>query len=155
MKARKVHRSPDAQRRAERAWKTVGLIKLKNATAVATATTRAARGDKVNTPSTRRCPRNLTHWLISKQVAAADGPERDLVTIMSVCHTVVPETLEDGTIAYRAESPDEEALVAGAADLGMAFRGRSTEGVTLDAFDGERTYEVLVTLPFDSHRRRR
>ena len=50
-----------------------------------------------------------------------------------------------------AESPDEEALVAGAADLGMAFRGRSTEGVTLDAFDRERTYEVLVTLPFDSH----
>ena len=48
----------------------------------------------------------------SKQVAAADGPERDLVTIMAVCHTVVPETLEDGTIAYRAESPDEEALVA-------------------------------------------
>ena len=92
--------------------------------------------------------------MISTQVAAADGPERDLVTIMAVCHTVVPETLEDGTIAYRAESPDEEALVAGAADLGMAFRGRSTEGVTLDAFDGERTYEVLVTLPFDSHRKR-
>ena len=38
MKARKVHGSPDAQRRDERAWKTVGLIKLKNATAVATAT---------------------------------------------------------------------------------------------------------------------
>ena len=79
-----------------------------------------------------------------------DGPERDLVTIMAVCHTVVPETLEDGTIAYRAESPDEEALVKGAAELGMKFTARSTEGVEVD---GKR-YLLLATIPFNSTRKR-
>ena len=39
---------------------------------------------------------------------------------MAVCHTVVPD--EDG---YQAESPDEEALVKGAAELGMKFTARS------------------------------
>ena len=38
------------------------------------------------------------------------------VEIMAVCHTVVPD--EDG---YQAESPDEEALVKGAAELVCAY----------------------------------
>ena len=71
--------------------------------------------------------------------------ERDLVEIMAVCHTVVPD--EDG---YQAESPDEEALVKGAAELGMKFTARSTEGVEVD---GKR-YLVLATIPFNSTRKR-
>jgi len=52
------------------------------------------------------------HSELKAKISASDGPERDLVTIMAVCHTVVPETLENGSIAYRAESPDEEDLAA-------------------------------------------
>ena len=83
------------------------------------------------------------------------APERDLVEIMAVCHTVVPD---DG--GYQAESPDEEALVRGACDLGLQFAARSPEGVevTLDAPSGSRganlSYEILATIPFDSTRKR-
>ena len=76
---------------------------------------------------------------------ASSSVERDLVEIMAVCHTVVPD--EDG---YQAESPDEEALVKGAAELGMKFTARSTEGVEVD---GKR-YLVLATIPFNSTRKR-
>ena len=44
--------------------------------------------------------------------------------VLSVCHTVVIEALEDGSMAYQAESPDEEALVSAAADMGFKFVGK-------------------------------
>jgi len=88
------------------------------------------------------------------EIASTDCAARDLATIMGVCHTVVPEKNEQGEVEYRAESPDEEALVDGAAQLGLAFATRDPAGITLDAFDGERRYAVLAVLPFDSARKR-
>mmetsp|Transcript_21814 Transcript_21814/g.65378 ORF Transcript_21814/g.65378 Transcript_21814/m.65378 type:complete len:1209 (-) Transcript_21814:23-3649(-) len=89
-----------------------------------------------------------------EKVVAGPGAARDLVEIMAVCHTVVPEALEDGSVAYQAESPDEEALVAGAKRLGLAFAARSVDSVTLNTAAGDATYEVLATIPFDSTRKR-
>ena len=43
--------------------------------------------------------------------------------VLSVCHTVVLETLPSGKTAYQAESPDEEALVSAAAKMGYRFAG--------------------------------
>ena len=37
---------------------------------------------------------------------------------LAVCNTVVPTTSEDGVLLYQASSPDEEALVQGAAYCG-------------------------------------
>ena len=34
-------------------------------------------------------------------------------TCMAVCHTVIPEIMDDGQISYNASSPDEKALVEG------------------------------------------
>ncbi|KAJ8601116.1 hypothetical protein CTAYLR_008823 [Chrysophaeum taylorii] len=87
--------------------------------------------------------------------------ERDFVTIMAVCHTVVPERKEDG-IAYQAESPDEEALVKGAIELGLTFEDRGTKGVKVvlaspGGIDGGGTsleFEILALIPFDSTRKR-
>lgn len=47
---------------------------------------------------------------------AANAPEAaaidEFLTVLSVCHTVIPETnAKTGQIDYRASSPDEEALV--------------------------------------------
>lgn len=55
----------------------------------------------------------------------APGRERDVVkeflTILSVCHTVIPE-IKGEKIIYQASSPDEAALVQGAELLGYQFR---------------------------------
>ncbi|KAH8046063.1 phospholipid-translocating ATPase [Aureococcus anophagefferens] len=68
---------------------------------------------------------------LKQLVIAGDGVERDFAAIMAVCHTVVPEVREDGTTGYQAESPDEEALVEGACDLGLATRKRMSAIVRL------------------------
>ena len=48
---------------------------------------------------------------------------QEFCTLLSVCHTVIPETVEDepGKIIYQASSPDEGALVKGAQSLGYNF----------------------------------
>ncbi|POM78342.1 P-type ATPase (P-ATPase) Superfamily, partial [Phytophthora palmivora] len=56
----------------------------------------------------------------------AGGKQSELIheflTLLSICHTVIPETdSKTGTIAYRASSPDEEALVKAAKCLGYNF----------------------------------
>ncbi|KAK1936943.1 Phospholipid-transporting ATPase 3 [Phytophthora citrophthora] len=56
----------------------------------------------------------------------AGGKQGELIheflTLLSICHTVIPETdVKTGTVAYRASSPDEEALVKAAKCLGYNF----------------------------------
>jgi phospholipid-transporting ATPase len=47
----------------------------------------------------------------------------EFMTLLAVCHTVIPETSEEepGKIIYQASSPDEGALVKGAESLGYIF----------------------------------
>jgi phospholipid-transporting ATPase len=48
---------------------------------------------------------------------------RDFLTLLAVCHTVIPE-VKDGKTIFQASSPDEAALVAGAELLGYQFHVR-------------------------------
>ncbi|TYZ61857.1 hypothetical protein PybrP1_000880 [[Pythium] brassicae (nom. inval.)] len=56
---------------------------------------------------------------------------------LAVCHTVIPETLETGEVRLSASSPDEQALVAGAAFAGFRFLNRGVGKATIEVF-GER-----------------
>uniref|UniRef100_A0A3Q1C179 Phospholipid-transporting ATPase n=1 Tax=Amphiprion ocellaris TaxID=80972 RepID=A0A3Q1C179_AMPOC len=56
----------------------------------------------------------------------------EFLTMMAVCHTVVPER-EDNQIIYQASSPDEGALVKGAKGLGFVFTARTPHSVIIDA----------------------
>lgn len=78
-------------------------------------------------------------------------------TVLSLCHTVLtavdPET---GAIQYKAQSPDEEALVQAAADVGYVFRGRERDKLHLQTpfSDQVETYRLLNILEFTSARKR-
>ncbi|XP_028655342.2 phospholipid-transporting ATPase IB isoform X2 [Erpetoichthys calabaricus] len=77
----------------------------------------------------------------------------EFLTMMAVCHTVVPE--KDGDqIIYQASSPDEGALVKGAKGLGFVFTGRTPHSVIIDARGGEQSFELLNVLEFSSNRKR-
>uniref|UniRef100_A0A673YQ83 Phospholipid-transporting ATPase n=1 Tax=Salmo trutta TaxID=8032 RepID=A0A673YQ83_SALTR len=56
----------------------------------------------------------------------------EFLTMMAVCHTVVPEREEDQLI-YQASSPDEGALVKGAKGLGFVFTARTPGSVIMEA----------------------
>ncbi|KAK6486294.1 phospholipid-transporting ATPase IB-like [Huso huso] len=77
----------------------------------------------------------------------------EFLTLLAVCHTVVPE--KDGDqIIYQASSPDEGALVKGAKGLGFVFTGRTPHSVIIDARGAEQSYELLNVLEFSSSRKR-
>lgn len=78
-------------------------------------------------------------------------------TVLALCHTVLtsvdPVT---GAIQYKAQSPDEAALVQAAADVGFVFRGRDKEVLRLQTPFSEEIekYELLNILEFTSARKR-
>ncbi|XP_041703179.1 probable phospholipid-transporting ATPase IA [Coregonus clupeaformis] len=78
---------------------------------------------------------------------------QEFLTMMAVCHTVVPEKTED-TIVYQASSPDEGALVRAASSLGFVFSGRTPDSVIIHALGTEQRFELLNVLEFTSDRKR-
>ena len=76
---------------------------------------------------------------------------------LSLCHTVhIAKTDEKNVITYKAESPDEQALVQTAADNGYVYCGRHINTVELQVPLKEKRerFEVLHTLEFSSARKR-
>lgn len=79
----------------------------------------------------------------------------EFLVLLSVCHTVIPETNSLDEIYYNAASPDEKALVEAAAKYGYVFVARKPENVTIRVPDGsERVYEILNVIEFTSTRKR-
>eukprot|EP00897_Mesotaenium_endlicherianum_P004761 jgi/Mesen1/4312/ME000022S03601 len=89
--------------------------------------------------------------------AAIDGEHKaalDFLLVMAICNTVVPIESSDGSVQYKAQSQDEEALVRAAAALGFALCSKhgSITGVKVKRRLVQ--YEVLDVLEFTSDRKR-
>ena len=97
------------------------------------------------------------------EAAAADprSPDRDrqgqFWTTLALCHTVLAGTNpKSGLLEYKAQSPDEAALVQAAADVGFEFRGRDRDVLSLRTpFAPEPLrFRLLNILEFSSTRKR-
>ena len=75
---------------------------------------------------------------------------------LALCHTVITERTagDPPKIEFKAQSPDEAALVATARDCGFTVLGRSDDDIHLNIMGEDRTYKVLNTLEFNSTRKR-
>ncbi|KAF5302279.1 hypothetical protein FQA39_LY10318 [Lamprigera yunnana] len=79
---------------------------------------------------------------------------KEMLILLSVCHTVVPEKTPNGEIIYHAASPDERALVDGASKFGYRFLSRTPDQVEIDAMGKKEHYEILNVIEFTSTRKR-
>lgn len=85
---------------------------------------------------------------------------KNFYTMLAVCHTVMVDEKENGELTYQASSPDEEALVKGAGQLGYVLKDRKTKSDgTVDVHfhseeEGELIFKVYFEFPFDSTRKR-
>lgn len=89
------------------------------------------------------------------------GPEQannvdHFLSVLSLCHSVLPEVSNDGSqrLLYKAQSPDESALVATAKDLGFVLTDRTRNGVIMSRFGVPQEYDILCSLEFNSARKR-
>ncbi|KZT54419.1 phospholipid-translocating P-type ATPase [Calocera cornea HHB12733] len=75
--------------------------------------------------------------------------------VLGLCHTVLAGQDANGKLEYKAQSPDEAALVQAAADVGFIFKGRDKEVLKIQTpFAAEEQYELLNVLEFTSARKR-
>ncbi|KAG9130462.1 hypothetical protein Leryth_004421 [Lithospermum erythrorhizon] len=76
------------------------------------------------------------------------------LTVMAICNTVIPVQSNSGTISYKAQSQDEEALVRAAALLHMTFVNKSGNVLEINFNGTMKRYEILDILEFTSERKR-
>lgn len=74
----------------------------------------------------------------------------DFIKCLVTCHTVVRE--RNGN--YRAESPDELALVEGIAGYESFLQERGSKEMNVTFFGAKKTFEVLAVNPFNADRKR-
>jgi phospholipid-translocating ATPase len=75
---------------------------------------------------------------------------------LALCHTVISETTpgDPPKILFKAQSPDEAALVATARDVGFTVLGSTPQGLKLNVMGQDIEYTVMNTLEFNSTRKR-
>jgi phospholipid-translocating ATPase len=122
----------------------------------------------VTLPRIRLSDGVITHFVdsqISADIKNADGKGHaqakmldDFFTCLGLCHSVLASIDSEGAVSYKAQSPDEAALVQAAADTGYIFVGREpgSQIIRLQTpRDAEpKRYELLNLLDFTSARKR-
>ena len=94
-------------------------------------------------------------------LAGESGPEQQaaneyFMLTLALCHTVIAERTpsDPPKMMFKAQSPDEAALVATARDMGFTVLGHSGNGINLNVMGEERHYVILNTIEFNSSRKR-
>lgn len=87
-------------------------------------------------------------------VSSNDPDVIKFLMVMALCNTVVPVKSNDGTVLYKAQSQDEEALVTAASNLNMMLISKDSSTADI-SFNGSKfRYELLDILEFTSDRKR-
>ncbi|KAL0959026.1 hypothetical protein HGRIS_014334 [Hohenbuehelia grisea] len=94
-------------------------------------------------------------------LADRNGPQRPHVIAffraLALCHSVLADRPDQGNpfhLEYKAESPDEAALVGAARDVGFSFLNKSKDGLEIEVMGQTEKYTLLQTLEFNSTRKR-
>ncbi|KAI5117600.1 hypothetical protein M0805_006713 [Coniferiporia weirii] len=77
---------------------------------------------------------------------------------LAICHSVLPDRpdpqMRPFFLEYKAESPDEAALVAAARDVGFPFVGKTNGSIDIEVMGQPERYVPLRVLEFNSTRKR-
>ena len=76
---------------------------------------------------------------------------------LAICHSVLPDRADPKQpykLDYKAESPDEAALVAAARDVGFPFVQRSTNAIDIEVMGQTERHTPMKVLEFTSTRKR-
>ncbi|XP_044065256.1 phospholipid-transporting ATPase ID isoform X1 [Siniperca chuatsi] len=89
-----------------------------------------------------------------ESVKVGDSHTHEFFRLLSLCHTVMSEEKSEGELVYKAQSPDEGALVTAARNFGFVFRSRTPGTITTTEMGRPVTYTLLAILDFNNIRKR-
>ena len=102
----------------------------------------------------------LLHYIRQRPHTLFARKARLFLLSIALCHTCIPEESKNGKIEYQAASPDEQALVRAAQELGHIVIDRQNSKLSIKTFPGGddeavvETYEILDIIEFSSNRKR-
>lgn len=99
---------------------------------------------------------------LADDLADRSSPQRDHIIAffraLAICHSVLADRPEPNNkpylLEYKAESPDEAALVAAARDVGFPFVGKRKDQLNIEVMGQAEQYTLLQMLEFNSTRKR-
>ena len=98
---------------------------------------------------------------LAEDMADKNGEQRQKIIAffraLAVCHTVLsdkPDSTKPFHLDYKAESPDEAALVAAARDAGFPFVNKGKDSIDIEVLGQPERYIPLKVLEFNSTRKR-
>uniref|UniRef100_A0A3B4A170 Phospholipid-transporting ATPase n=1 Tax=Periophthalmus magnuspinnatus TaxID=409849 RepID=A0A3B4A170_9GOBI len=89
-----------------------------------------------------------------ESVKVGDCCTHEFFRLLSLCHTVMSEEKSEGELVYKAQSPDEGALVTAARNFGFVFRSRTPGTISTTEMGRPVTYALLAILDFNNIRKR-
>uniref|UniRef100_A0A3Q3W7G7 Phospholipid-transporting ATPase n=1 Tax=Mola mola TaxID=94237 RepID=A0A3Q3W7G7_MOLML len=89
-----------------------------------------------------------------ESVTVGNSHTHEFFRLLSLCHTVMSEEKSEGELVYKAQSPDEGALVTAARNFGFVFRSRTPSTITTTEMGRPVTYTLLAILDFNNIRKR-
>uniref|UniRef100_A0A8C7Y7X3 Phospholipid-transporting ATPase n=1 Tax=Oryzias sinensis TaxID=183150 RepID=A0A8C7Y7X3_9TELE len=90
-----------------------------------------------------------------ESVKVGDPHTHEFFRLLSLCHTVmIVSSVCTGELVYKAQSPDEGALVTAARNFGFVFRSRTPGTITTTEMGQTVTYSLLAILDFNNIRKR-
>ncbi|XP_038146093.1 phospholipid-transporting ATPase ID isoform X2 [Cyprinodon tularosa] len=89
-----------------------------------------------------------------ESVKVGDSHTHEFFRLLSLCHTVMSEEKSEGELVYKAQSPDEGALVTAARNFGFVFRSRTPGTITTTEMGRTVVYSLLAILDFNNIRKR-
>lgn len=103
----------------------------------------------------------LLQYIQSKPHTMFARKARMLILSIALCHTCTPERSDNGEVSYQAASPDEQALVQAAQELGYVMIDRQNATITIKTTslgsEGDpafEIYQILDVIEFSSNRKR-
>lgn len=140
------------------------LSPTSRASLTVTGASRTSRRKSPNTPDISRPALTTTEMLQYIQHRPNTVFARKVCFFLlsiALCHTCVPEKKENGELEYQAASPDEQALVRAAQEMGYIVMDKNCGTTTIKTYpsghDSEpvlETYQVLDVIDFSSSRKR-
>ncbi|XP_078483952.1 phospholipid-transporting ATPase ID [Ciona intestinalis] len=74
--------------------------------------------------------------------------------LLSICHSVMIEETDSDSLLYRAQSPDEAALVSAARNFGLVYKSKKYDSLTIIEMGKPVEYKIMAMLDFDNVRKR-
>lgn len=97
---------------------------------------------------------NLLDIHLSEENTTQHAALSEFFTSLALCHSVLVSKDKSGAIAYKAQSPDEAALVNAAKDAGFIFLTRESTTMVCNLEGEEKGFELLNVIEFNSTRKR-